>query len=155
MTSVLSRMIEVCVFRITHEGSRYLLLKRADDEPVYPGMWQIVTGTLNEGESALAGSLRELREETGCIPLRYWAVPHASTFYDHRRDAVQILPLFAARVAPETVVRLSSEHSDSAWMPHAEARARLVWPGQRAGLDMVEQVIVGGEEASRFCEIRL
>jgi dihydroneopterin triphosphate diphosphatase len=155
MTRVVSRMIEVCAFRITPEGSRYLLLKRADDEPVYPGMWQIVTGALDDGESALAGSLRELREETGLVPLQYWAVPHTSMFYDHRNDAVQILPLFAARVSSEAAVRLSTEHSEFSWVEYAEARSRIVWPAQKAGLDMVEQVIVGGEAAAGFSEIPL
>jgi dATP pyrophosphohydrolase len=155
MTSVVSRMVEVCAFRLTPEGSRYLLLKRADDEPVYPRMWQIVTGSLDNGESALAGSLRELREETGLVPLQYWAVPHTSMFYDHRRDAVQILPFFAARVSSDAVVRLSTEHSEFVWVEYAEARSRIVWPAQKAGLDMVEQVIVGGEAAAGFSEIPL
>lgn len=155
MTSVLSQMIEVCVFRITGGRSEYLLLKRADDEPIYPGMWQIVTGAGDGGETALQASLRELREETGLAPLQYWAVPHMSTFYDHRRDAVHILPFFAARVGPDAAVRLSAEHSASEWVPYAEALSRLIWPGQRAGLAVVEQVIVGGEEASRLTEIPL
>jgi 8-oxo-dGTP pyrophosphatase MutT (NUDIX family) len=155
MTSVISRMIEVCVFRTTPEKSEYLLLKRADDERVYPGMWQIVTGTMDEGETALKASLRELSEETGMVPQQYWVVPHANAFYDHRRDAVHLVPFFAARVSADADVRLSREHSAFTWMSYADARARLVWPGQRAGLDLVEQVIVGGEEASRFSEIPL
>lgn len=155
MTSVISRMIEVCVFRTLEEKTEYLVLKRADDEPVYPGMWQIVTGTTQGEETALKASLRELNEETGLVPVQYWVVPHTNAFYDHRRDAVHLVPLFAARVSPEATVRLSHEHSAFTWISYSDARARLVWPGQRAGLDLVHQVIAGGEEASRASEIAL
>jgi 8-oxo-dGTP pyrophosphatase MutT (NUDIX family) len=155
MTSVISRMIEVCVFRTLREKTEYLLMKRADDEPVYPGIWQIVTGTMQEEESALKASLRELHEETGLVPVQYWVVPHTNAFYDYRRDAVHLVPFFAARVSQEAEVRLSHEHSAFTWTSYADARARLVWPGQRAGLDLVEAVIVGGEEASRWSEIPL
>ncbi len=40
---------------------RVLMLQRRDD----PDFWQSVTGSLEEGESPLQASLREIKEETG------------------------------------------------------------------------------------------
>jgi dATP pyrophosphohydrolase len=141
-------MVEVCVFRFRSDNPEYLLLRRAPDEPVYPDIWQMVTGSLEAGETALAGGLRELREETGAVPERLWVVPWANTFFDRRRDALQITPMFAVQVGAQTEPVLSSEHSTFAWLRFPAAVQRLVWPGQRRGLEIVHQYIVSGERAA-------
>lgn len=155
MTEVVSLIVEVCVFRMNGNRPAYLLLRRSAGESVYPGLWQIVTGTVEPGEKALDAALREVREETGAAPERFWVVPFTHAFYDHRRDAVNIVPFFAAQCSPETRITLSEEHSQCEWLPFAAARARLVWPGQRGRLEVVEQYIVGGEEASRLIAVPL
>ena len=155
MTEVVSSVVEVCVFRMEGDRPVYLLLRRSDREPVYPGLWQIVTGTVEPGEKGLDAAVREVREETGAVPERFWVVPFTHAFYDHRRDAVNIVPFFAARFPPETHITLSEEHSRFEWLPFAAARERLVWPGQRNGLEIVEQYVVGGEEASRLIAVPL
>jgi len=155
MTSVVSRIVEVCVFRMRADHPEYLLLRRASDDAIHAGIWQIVTGTIEGGETALEASLRELREETGMRPERYWVVPTTNAFYDHRRDAVNLIPFFAAQVRESDEPRLSVEHSAREWLPLNDARARLVWPGQRNGLDLVHQYIVGGQEAARLIAISL
>ena len=42
-----------------------LLLRRSPAKHVLPGLWQCVSGSLEDGESIAAGALRELQEETG------------------------------------------------------------------------------------------
>ena len=142
-----SRYVEVCVFRFRRDAAEFLMLRRADGEKVYPGMWQFVTGKVRSGETAAAAARRELREETSLEPLRFWVVPHCSTFYDPVRDAVQIVPMFAVQADADAAPRLSPEHSAWNWVDAAEAQRRLVWPGQRAGLAVVAASILGGEPA--------
>jgi dihydroneopterin triphosphate diphosphatase len=153
MAKVVSEIVEVCVFRRAASGTEYLLLQRAVNENLYPNMWQIVTGTLQHGETALHGALRELSEETNLHVHRLWNVPYVSSFYVVSTDAVQLAPLFAVEVDSNCEVTLSHEHQAFEWLPYREARERLVWPAQRQGLEIVHEYIVGGKEAASVTEI--
>ncbi|HTY59233.1 MAG TPA: NUDIX domain-containing protein [Bacteroidota bacterium] len=153
MAEIISRAIEVCPFRIRNDKPEFLLIRRSATEPRYPGMWQFVTGSVEEGEKAYESALRELKEETGSEGVRLWAVPSLTSFYDVRTDRVNLVPQFAAQFEPGFEVRLSAEHSAFEWLPYAAAMGRLVWPGQKACLEIVRAYIVGGEEASRLLEI--
>ena len=150
MSEIVARIIEVCVFRFEGSDVEYLVLRRAPDELAFPGLWQIVTGSLEKGEKAIEAALRELREETGVRPEHFWVVPFTNSFYDHHRDCVNLIPFFAAQFPTGENPRLSAEHSESQWLSHRDARARLVWPGQRAGLDVVHSFIVEGKPAANL-----
>jgi dihydroneopterin triphosphate diphosphatase len=147
MAIIVCRIVEVCVFRFAKDRPEYLLLKRSPDEEIYPGLWQFVSGSMGDGEKAFDAALREMREETCLLPERFWVVPHVNTFYDPANDAVNVSPLFAAQVNAADEPTLSREHSASQWLSFAEARRRLVWPGQRLGLEVIERYVLGGEEA--------
>ena len=155
MAETASHIVEVCPFRIRADGAEYLLIRRARHDLLYPGMWQFVTGRVEQGEKAYEAALRELREETGAGAVHFWVVPAVNSFYDPQRDIVNFIPLFAAQIDPEFEVRLSAEHSDFRWLPYPEAKRRLVWPGQRNCLDIIRQYILGGEEAGRLLELPL
>lgn len=155
MASAVSQIIEVCVFRFTGNSIQYLLLKRATDDLLYPGIWQWVTGTVQEGERSLDAGLREFREETGLKGERLWIVPHVTMFYDSVHDCVHLNPLFAIQVENGVDPVLSPEHQEFGWVPYVEARRRLVWPGQRQGLDLIDRFIVAGEEGASLLEKRL
>ena len=147
MAIIVCRIVEVCVFRFLNDHPEYLMLKRSPDEKIYPDLWQFVSGSLDDGEKAFDAALRELKEETKLTPKRFWVVPHANMFYDPAYDAVNVSPLFAAQVDMGKAPTLSSEHCAYEWLPFADAWRRLVWPGQRAGLEVIDKYILGGEEA--------
>ena len=153
MIPLVSRIVEVCVFRFIHDRAEYLVLQRAFTESVHPGMWQIITGTVMEGERGVQTALRELREETGFNPERFWSLPMLTSFYDTRRQEIDLCPVFAAQVLPDARMVLSDEHRAGAWLPHAEIRRKLVWPSHRQAVDIVDEYIVRGEEAAGRLEI--
>jgi 8-oxo-dGTP pyrophosphatase MutT (NUDIX family) len=155
MAAIISNSIEVCLFRFRQNAPEYLLIRRSPDEPVYPGMWQFVTGMIAGSERALECALREVAEETGLRPVHFWIVPHANSFYSAHDDAVHLVPFFAAQTDASAEPELSREHSAGVWLRHEEARRRLVWPGQRLGLDIVHQYIVRGEEAGALLKVPL
>ena len=148
MIPVVSNSVEVCVFRFRNDMIEYLVLKRALAERIHPGMWQLITGMTTEGEPGVRTALREMHEETGLIPRHFWSVPVTTSFYDRNGGSLHLCPVFAGQVDPATPVQISEEHCDFAWLPLAEARRRLVWPSHRAVVDMVDAVIVRGEEAA-------
>lgn len=58
----------VCEVLVRHVDGTYLLMKRDPNKPLYPNMWEATAGgSALQGESAVEGALRELREETGII----------------------------------------------------------------------------------------
>ena len=153
MSSIVSRTVEVCVFKRSAEGPRYLLLKRSETETLYPGMWQLVTGSMHDGEHAVKAAQREFKEETGLTALRFWVVPFVNSFYVATNDTVHVSPFFAVEVDSQDQLRLSHEHQDYTWCALEDADKQLVWPGQRQGLQIVHDYIVGEQEASRLLSL--
>ena len=153
MTAVVCCSIEVVVFRINQDRVEYLVLKRSMEERAHPGMWQIITGMLEEGENAVAAGLREVQEEAGLAPLKLWNVPLVNSFYNATTDTVHMCPVFAIQADPGAVVTLSEEHMDFGWYPYTVARERLVWPAHRESLEIVEGYIVRGSEAADRLEL--
>ena len=155
MTTVICRSIEAVVFRLVNDRPEYLVLQRSLEERVHPSMWQIVTGIIEEGESAVAAALREVNEEAGVSPVRLWNVPAVSSFYDATRDAVNMVPVFALQADPGAQVVLSEEHMADQWFSRTDAWNRLVWPAHRQSLDMVDTYIVRGSEAADRLELKV
>jgi dATP pyrophosphohydrolase len=147
-------MVQVFIFRKSISGGHeYLMIRRAPEEPVYPDMWQMVTGYIEEGETAYEAARRELEEETGIRASYLWVVPYIASFYNARTDTVEKIPVFAAEADGETDVRLSHEHTEYAWLDYAGARGRLAFPGHIMGLDVLETFILAGSHASLFVRI--
>jgi dihydroneopterin triphosphate diphosphatase len=155
MPRIVSSIVEIAVFRFAHERPEFLLLQRSADEVLYPGIWQLVTGGLDGDENAAGAALREMKEETGLSPERFWSAPAANVFYDVRNDTMQLTPFFAAQVQPAAAVQLSAEHQAFLWLPCDAALRRLVWPGQRHGLEIVQRYIAGGEQAAGLAAVSL
>jgi len=155
MPAIVCRIIEVCVFKREEGTPKYLLLKRSNDDRIYPGIWQMVTGTVKQGEAAVRAAVRELAEESGLRPERLWVAPHVSAFYVAADDTLQMSPLFAVEVTSSDPVRLSTEHQAFGWYPYEEARKMLVWPGQRRGLEIVQQYLLGEEKAAELTQLTL
>jgi dihydroneopterin triphosphate diphosphatase len=138
---IISGYIEVHVFRRTGTEIEYLMLKRGDSV-IYPGLWQIVTGKIKQGEKAYETALREVKEETGFIPLNLWAAPKINQFYSAEKDSVYIVPVFAAEVlfGPDAVI--CDEHCEFKWMNPEDAKNILPWEEQRIAVDIVHNYVL-------------
>ena len=146
-------IVEVCVFKFESDKAHYLLLRRSKGEKVYPDIWQHVSGSIERGEKAVDAAVRELKEETRLTPRSFWNVPFVNSFYDHLSDAINVSPLFAAQVDVGVEPRLSSEHSEYGWFVFDAAMHKLVWPEQRFGLQVVNEYILGGQQASTLVHL--
>jgi dihydroneopterin triphosphate diphosphatase len=145
--------VEVCVFRVLNAETHFLVLQRAKEEKLYPGLWQIVTGTMKKNESGIKAAMRELKEETGLSPKHCWTIPYVDTYFDLVNDTIQLVPVFAVELDSSSKLHLSSEHQRFEWLRFNEARQRLVWPGQRHSIDIVNEFIIGNKETAQLVEI--
>lgn len=154
MTEPARRMICVYVFRHREHGSEFLLLLRSP-ERYMGGTWQPVTGGVEAGETAWQAALREMGEETGLTPLRFYQADGVETFYVARTDTVHQCPVFAAEVPGDAEVVLNPENTQADWVHVDQIAGRLLWPGQRRSVAEIVQEIVGGGPARPYLEIPL
>ena len=147
-------MIEAHIFREVKNGIEFLLLKRNENQ-IYPGLWQMVTGKIKDGETAYQTALREIKEETSLKPVKLWVVPNVNSFYSHENDHISMLPVFAALVQNGSSVKISDEHCDFKWVNPEESKKLLAWVGQRNSVDIITRYFTKEINFLNFVEIEL
>jgi len=154
MANIIVNLIEAHIFREAEKGLEFLLLKRAVAE-IYPGLWQMVSGKIKRGEKAYETALREIKEETGLAPKRFWTAPNVNSFYDSGKDYISLLPVFAALVERDSEIKISKEHSEFKWTKPADSKKLLAWPGQRKSIDIISEYYLKEKYFLDFVEIKL
>jgi dATP pyrophosphohydrolase len=144
VTDIRLCFVDTLVLRGSGQRLEVLVLRRGAHGR-NPGSWEIVHGTIEPGETPVQASLRELEEETGLRPERFYNLSRIEGFYQHTTDVLAIIPAFAAFVAADAAPRLSSEHDALAWLPPAEAARRFAWPRERRALDDALSIVAAGE----------
>ena len=152
--NIISNLIEAHIFRIKNGELEFLLLKRSPEQ-YYPSLWQMVTGKIKENETAYQSALREIKEETGLIPEKFWVAPTVNSFYSPDKDYICLLPVFAARVKDECEIKLSKEHTEYKWVNTDEAKQLLAWDGQRKSVDVIIDYVLNRNSFLNFIEINL
>jgi len=136
------RVIDVYPYRLDDAGNaRFLLLRRAPGV-AYAGAWRMVGGKIRPGEAAWEAALREVQEETGRTPRRFWALPSVNVFYEWQHDRINLTPAFAAELDADPV--LNHEHDAFAWLPAEDAATRLRWPEQQRLLRLTARLLQDG-----------
>ncbi len=149
---VISYMIEAHVFKRVNNKIKYLILKRSNNQ-IYPGVWQMVTGTIRKNEKAFETVLREIKEETLIQPERLWVVPFVNSFYSWQKDSICMVPVFCAEVEQNAGVVLSEEHSEYRWVDAEEASELFAWDGQRKSLAVINEYLTKENSYLHFTEI--
>ena len=143
--------VEVYLFS-RRPAPRLLLLKRSAGRSL-PGVWQPVTGHRRRGERALAAARREVHEETGLTPRRWWCLEAPALLFDARTDRASVLPLFAAEIPPRARVALSPEHDAARYCSFREAATRVLWDAQRDAIAALASQILGDPRLAAALEI--
>ncbi|MFA7418598.1 MAG: NUDIX domain-containing protein [Melioribacteraceae bacterium] len=151
---VVSYLIEAHIFRFVNNELEFLLLKRSSQEK-YPNIWQMVTGSVDSNEKGFETALREIKEETGLTPVKFWVAPQVNSFYSAENDEICMVPVFAAMVQTDSEVKISSEHSEFKWLAKDEAKKLLAWKGQRMAVDTIHEYFTNEKSFLKFVEIDL
>lgn len=125
---------------IIHSG-KYLLIRRCGK--YLAGTWQPVTGGVHEGETAKEAALREIMEETGIAPDRFYVGDAVEQFYYEPMDKIVFCPVYVAIIEePREVVLSPREHDAYEWVTFDEAMGRLVFAEQRRVLQHIHENFV-------------
>lgn len=141
MPEIVSRFVDVHVFRRTPDGPQWLVLRRAPHVLV-PNAWAMVQGHIEPGEKSYQTAARELHEETGIAPVGFWHASYVNRFYLAAQDQIILSPVFCAEAPANAVVRLCDEHTEFRWVSADEAMQIYAWPGQRKSLQICREQFV-------------
>lgn len=121
------------IVRTSKLPRRYLILRYLQ------GHWSYAKGHIEPNETEQETALRELAEETGLAAIQLENNFRAQTQYDFgpaRRRVSKKVIFFLGTTSDENV-RLSSEHTDFAWLEFSAARKKLTFVNDRHVLDEV------------------
>ncbi len=123
---------------------RYLLLKRAQEKDYAGGVWECVTGRVDQGEGFEEAVHREVNEEIG-VPVQVEFLIGTTHFF--RGDPIPenelIGVVFACTLANNEQIRLSVEHSEYRWVSAEEVESLAAGPG--SSLAWIRRVVARTE----------
>ena len=137
----------------TNPRVEFLLLRRAQSDPILPGLWQGVSGGLEPGESAVEAALRELSEETGLGAVwieHLYHLDQVNQFLGPSTHEILSAAVLAVRVAPAAEPVVSHEHDELRWVSPEEALDLAVWPAYRESIRRILDILLDQDRATWF-----
>lgn len=129
---------------------KYLLLKRSPDKDFAPGIWECVTGRVDQGEGFGQAVLREAREELGCDVQTEFLIGTTHFYRGDATDANELVGLvYACSIEDPSAITLSDEHSEMRWVTAGEAE-QLLSPLSDDSSRWTLRVVTRAEEIRRL-----
>jgi dATP pyrophosphohydrolase len=153
LPSLVSDAVDAYVVRRLNARLQFLLLQRRSDAP-FGGSWQAIHARVLPDETALEAAERALTETTGLVTRTVFSADYVNQIYDHGRDAVVLIPVFAFEVESQARIEPGTDFLSYEWCERDEATARLLWAGQRWSVRHIDDVIGSGGPAAEFYRIR-
>jgi dihydroneopterin triphosphate diphosphatase len=132
-----SRAAAAVVLAGRGEAARLLVLQR--NKNTSRGLWSLVMGRVEKGESAADAIRREIQEEAAIVVEALYTSGCCDTFFNAGANAIEIMPIFVAPFASQPDVTLDHEHLAYRWLSFAEAVEILAYPGQRQALPDIKR----------------
>ncbi len=111
--------IRIVLTGILKDKDLFLIVKRNENDELYPGAWEFPGGHLEDGENLKAGLKRELEEEIGfsdefnpIITHYYDEVKQKNDMLVHDLEIDFIINVDSSKIN----VKLSDEHCDYKWV---------------------------------------
>ncbi|MGE5124563.1 MAG: NUDIX domain-containing protein [Acidobacteriaceae bacterium] len=108
------------------ETSQYLFLRRAEHKDYAPGVWEWVTGRVEQGEGYEDALHREVREELGAS-VHIEHILGTTHFYrgSPSPDNELLGVVYLCTLASEANIRIGPEHAEFRWLSAGEALGLL------------------------------
>ncbi len=140
----MSGLIDLYLYSIDSGKLRFLLFHRAKGK-IYQNQWRMIGGKQEESETHWQAALRELKEETGLTPNRFWTIPSLNHFYEPKTDQIRLIPAFAAEISMSSEILLDDEHSQYRWIEVDQISEYIQWPEQQRLLELVSAIVQRNE----------
>jgi dATP pyrophosphohydrolase len=108
--------IAAYVCRVTVSGMDVLLIRRSAG--YLESTWQMVSGKIEKGETAWQAALREIKEEVGVVPDRFYSADRMETFYEVSQNCINLIPIFVGFVDNNQSITISNEHTEHRWVSY-------------------------------------
>jgi dATP pyrophosphohydrolase len=151
--SVISDAVDAYVVRRLNARLQFLLMQRRADAP-FGNSWQAIHARVGSEETAIMAAERALAETTGLVARTVYSADYVNQIFDHARDAIVLIPVFAFEVDPQAGINPGPDFLGYEWCEREEATARLLWAGQRWSVRHIDDVIGAGGPAAEFYRIR-
>jgi 8-oxo-dGTP diphosphatase len=104
------------------ETSQYLLLRRSEDKDYARGVWECITGRVDQGEGFEDALRREVREELG-VAVEIEHILGTTHFYRGSSSPENELVgvVYLCSISDPASIHLSSEHSEYRWLSVGQA----------------------------------
>ena len=132
---------------------RILTLRRAAGVRC-TGAWEIVHGSIEEGERPEDAAIREVQEETGFAVDRLYSIT-VNPFYLHQRGTIVMAVVFAAIVDATNPIVLAEEHDLAQWRTPAAAAKVLAWPRSIEAMRHTLHILATGDAGAREDVLRV
>jgi 8-oxo-dGTP pyrophosphatase MutT (NUDIX family) len=139
----------IAAFDSNSQQFKYLILKRSENLDIYPGLWQVVTGTIDNEETAKTTAIREIYEETGIICSKMYTLPYVASFFNTEKDTLSFAPVFGI-IADSFEIVLSSEHSEFLWTDFDNCCNILPLPSHIEGTKIFKNYILDSKIKDLF-----
>jgi dihydroneopterin triphosphate diphosphatase len=153
LPSLISDAVDAYVFRRLNARLQFLLMQRRADAPL-GSSWQAIHARVGPEETAIIAAERALTESTGLVARTIYSADYVNQIFDHARDAVVLIPVFAFEVEAQSGIAPGPDFLGYEWCEREEATARLLWAGQRWSVRHIDDVIGAGGPAAEFYRIR-
>jgi 8-oxo-dGTP pyrophosphatase MutT (NUDIX family) len=116
------------IFRKENGQLLYLLLHYEE------GHWGCSKGHTEKAETNQETARREIREETGLTDIRF--IPGFQEdnqyIFMHKGEKINKTVTFLLAETHSTLITISNEHIDSAWLPYQQALERITFKSEKA-----------------------
>ena len=142
----------ISVYAIDPAKKLILLLRRSEHQ--YKGIWQMVTGHIQEDEEPTTAALRELKEETDLEAHSLYATEFCDIFYSPISKGIEVMPSFIASVSSSKEVLLNShEHDLYQWVSLRRAASLLAFSKQIEVIHWLQNIFFDKNTQTPFLDL--